>query len=172
MPRSKHARQNSRPMPSARLVTGFIQAAMNRYGSAFSRRPSRPRGERTPSIEREGAGNAECFSPHPRPRVQNKSKESTRVSPQVEPNHRHSLRNGFNGFLRALPGETVLGCHRRPRDTSRDLSTCIGAPGPHDFAVRVSIARLAIPSHPSHPAPNVTDVRETPLSSGTRRRES
>jgi hypothetical protein len=28
---------------------------------------------------------------------------------------RHSPRNGFNGFLRALPGVRILGCHRRQR---------------------------------------------------------
>jgi len=28
---------------------------------------------------------------------------------------RHSLRNGFNGFLRALPGVRILGCHRHRR---------------------------------------------------------
>src|SRR5260370_23255988 len=30
---------------------------------------------------------------------------------------RHSLRNGFNGFLRALPGVRILGCHRHQRIT-------------------------------------------------------
>src|SRR5260370_22971873 len=28
---------------------------------------------------------------------------------------RHSLRNGFNGFLRAVPGVRILGCHRHRR---------------------------------------------------------
>ena len=41
----------------------------------------------------------------------------------------------FYGLLRALPGDR-LSCHRHPRDTSRELSASIGAPGPHDFAVR------------------------------------
>jgi hypothetical protein len=50
----------------------------------------------------------------------------------------------------------------------RDLSACVGAPGPHDFAVRCSIIRprkklrLTLP-RPSHPAPNVRDDREAPL---------
>jgi hypothetical protein len=41
-------------------------------------------------------------------------------------------------LIRVLPGETGLCCHRRRRDAKhhRQFSTCIGAPGPHDFAVR------------------------------------
>ena len=46
----------------------------------------------------------------PMVRVQQKS---TRQNHRYEPNNRPSLRNGFNGFLRALPGETGLCCHRR-----------------------------------------------------------
>jgi hypothetical protein len=46
-------------------------------------------------------------------------------------------------------------------------STCIGAPGPHDFAVRRITSRLAqkrsAPQRPSHPTSNVRDDRETPL---------
>ena len=38
---------------------------------------------------------------------------------------------------------TMPGCHRHPRDAKhhRDLSACVGAPEPHDFAVRCSIIR-------------------------------
>src|SRR5580692_1477922 len=46
---------------------------------------------------------------------------------------------------------------------SAKLSASIGAPGPHDFTVRFSIARLATPLRPPHPAPNVRDDREPPL---------
>jgi hypothetical protein len=46
----------------------------------------------------------------PMVRVQQKS---TRQNHRYEPNNRPSLRNGFNGLLRALPGETGLCCHRR-----------------------------------------------------------
>ena len=46
--------------------------------------------------------------------------------------------NGFNGFLRALPGEpgfiaTIIGAMRKHR---RQLDTSVGVSGPHDFAVR------------------------------------
>jgi hypothetical protein len=65
---------------------------------------------------------------------------------------------------------TMLFCHRHPRDAKhhRDLSACVGAPEPHDFAVRSSIIRprkklrLTLP-RPSHPEPNVRDDRDTPL---------
>jgi hypothetical protein len=47
---------------------------------------------------------------------------------------RPSLRNGFNGFLRAprRPGffATVV------REIAHELDTCVGVSGPHDFAVR------------------------------------
>jgi len=36
----------------------------------------------------------------------------TTVTPEIA---RHSPRNGFNGFLRALPGVRILGCHRHWR---------------------------------------------------------
>src|SRR5882672_1685612 len=52
--------------------------------------------------------------------------------------NRHSLRDGFNGFLRALPGDhcLVATVARETRERLHDLSACIGAPGPPDFAVR------------------------------------
>ena len=56
-------------------------------------------------------GRRECrVRAAPMVRVQQKS---TRQNHRYEPNNRPSLRNGFNGFLRALPGETGLCCHRR-----------------------------------------------------------
>jgi hypothetical protein len=44
-----------------------------------------------------------------------------------------------------------------------NLSASLGAPGPHDFAVRCSIIRLLTLPRPSHPAPNTRDDREAPL---------
>src|SRR5580704_18091007 len=46
---------------------------------------------------------------------------------------------------------------------SQELNASVGAPGPHAFAVRFSIARLATPPRPPHPTPNVRDDRDTPL---------
>src|SRR5439155_13518963 len=73
---------------------------------------------------------------------------------------RHPLRNGFTAYFVLSPVERAC-CHRRRRDTSRQLSASIAAPGPHDFAVRLGVfvrrdhSRLT-PKRPSHPAPNVS----------------
>jgi len=70
---------------------------------------------------------------------------------------------------------TMLGCHRHQWNRFHQLGACIGAPRPHDFAVRTSAARRAMTAlgdvRPSHPIPNVSDDREPPLFSGTRQRE-
>ncbi len=100
-------------------------------------------------------------------RVQQKS---TRQNHRYRRIIRPSLRNGFNGFLRALPGDhcLVATVARETRERLHDLSACVGAPEPHDFAVRCSIIRprkklrLTLP-RPSHPIPNVRDDREPPL---------
>jgi hypothetical protein len=61
------------------------------------------------------------------------------------------------------PSSAMMRMHRRQRGAS------LGAPGPHDFAVRVGVVRLATPSRPPHPLPNVRDDRDTPLlRAGTR----
>ena len=66
-----------------------------------------------------------------------------------------------------LSSVTMLGCHRHQWNRFHQLSACIGAPGPHDFAVRTNTARRAIIAlgdvRPSHPIPNVRDDREPPL---------
>jgi hypothetical protein len=83
-------------------------------------------------------------------------------------NTRHSPRNGFNGFLRALPGDRACLPPSSAKVAFRQLDASVGASGPHDFAVRESAARLKAPSRPPHPAPYVRDDRETPLKgSGT-----
>ncbi len=75
-------------------------------------------------------------------------------------NTRLSPRNGFNGFLRALPGvpgllATFVGGLLRRSDTS------VGVSGPHDFAVRLSaIRQKRIRVH--RIPPRVRDDRERP----------
>src|SRR5437764_15417757 len=73
---------------------------------------------------------------------------------------RPSPRNGFTAYI-ALPPVSGLCCHRRRRDTSRQLSASIAAPGPHDFAVRLGVFvrrdhSSLTPKRPSHPAPHVS----------------
>src|SRR5579863_470215 len=78
--------------------------------------------------------------------------------------NRHSLRNGFNGLLRDLPGESGLLVTVAPkRLASQELDAGVEASGPHDFAVRFDVVRLSTPSRPPRPAPNVRDDGETPL---------
>jgi hypothetical protein len=72
----------------------------------------------------------------------------------------------------ALSPVTGLVCHRHPAEKlPAKLDASVGASGPHDFSVRFSAARLASPKRPSHPVSNVRDDRDTPLLSGTGRRE-
>src|SRR5579863_7161349 len=49
---------------------------------------------------------------------------------------RPSLRNGFNGFLRALPGDRAFLPPSPARSSPHELDASVGASGPHDFAVR------------------------------------
>ena len=63
----------------------------------------------------------------------------------------------------ALSSVTGLFCHRRLQVTTCKLDASVGASGPHDFAVRISSARLAPLPRPPHPVPNVRDDRDTPL---------
>src|SRR6266581_6701292 len=147
--------------------------------------------KRFASLKTEGAGNAGCPM-HPQPRVRNKTKHTSVVTTGPPDSVRHSPRNGFNGFLRALLGDHAVlppsSCGygfvqaRLGRLASTGLDASLGASEPHDFAVRFSIFRparrsiahrpcppalhhVACPTlpRPPHPVPNVRDDRETPL---------
>src|SRR5579872_6118137 len=70
------------------------------------------RGEPRPSFacrrpsKAEGAGNAGCFAA---PAASHANEKSIRVSHHRSPKRvRHSLRDGFNGFLRSLPGDRAF----------------------------------------------------------------
>jgi hypothetical protein len=76
---------------------------------------------------------------------------------------RPSLRNGFNGFLRALPGDRAL---LSPSSLRSLLPTNLTpASGRQDHTTSPSaLARSSCaPLHPPHPAPYVRDDREPPL---------
>jgi hypothetical protein len=70
----------------------------------------------------------------------------------------------FYGFLRALLGDRALLPPSLSQVALRKLDASVGASGPHDFAVRVSAIRQRRRPRPPHPAPNVRDVRNAPLS--------
>src|SRR5215475_1830003 len=70
--------------------------------------------------------------------------------------NRPSLRDGFNGVLRALPGNRAFLLPSSARSSSRQLDTSVRVSGPHDFAVRFGVVRpheqsCASPTRPSHP---------------------
>jgi hypothetical protein len=139
---------------------------------------------------KEGVGNAGCPL-HPRPRVHLVLVERTRVTTSKPESPGIPARNGFNGFLRALPGDRLF-CHRRPRTnvvpkpgradaTSANLTPASGrqdhttSPYAATSLVRSlliahksfnppcnPIARKTLP-RPPHPMPNVRDDRETPI---------
>src|ERR1700690_2166624 len=86
--------------------------------------------------------------------------ERTRAS-QVTPEiARHSPRNGFNGFLRALPGDRAF-LPPSPAESSRELDASVGASGPHDFTVRLKCIRHSTKASTASRS-NVRDDRDTP----------
>ena len=73
----------------------------------------------------------------------------------------------FYGLLRALLGDRLC-CHRRLAGLTAKLDASIGAPEPHDFAVRNCTVRprahaRPAPSRPPRPLPNVRDDHDPPL---------
>jgi hypothetical protein len=82
----------------------------------------------------------------PQPCVQNEKHTSSHHGHTG--NARHSPRDGFNGFLRALLGEPgfLVTIPAQCKALSR-VNASVGASGPHDFAVRKatlsSVAQLA-----------------------------
>ena len=62
------------------------------------------------------------------------SQRSHRKSPGIP------ARNGFNGFLRDLPGDRLF-CHRRLQHLNCKLDASVEASGPHDFSVRLGAVR-------------------------------
>ena len=101
------------------------------------------------ALQSEGAGKAGCAL-HPRSRVQNAQTKRTRAY-RFSGGIRLSLRSGLR-LIRALPGDqdllvTVVSACWRELDANHEAS------GPHDFAVRLGIARLARRRVPPQPIP-------------------
>ena len=119
----------------------------------------------SPSERSEGAGKA-GWPLHPGPPRQKNCAKAR--------DHRYRRKHSglpcamVYGLLRTLPGETRLCCHRRQRDAKhhRQLSTCIRAPGPHDFAVRLCVARLRHIRVHRIPAPRFVTIAIRPSCRG------
>src|ERR1700682_5857369 len=159
---------------------------------------SRPRGALHPSLARNlppETGRGECRMPNaPAASCAMIVVERTRVTTSTPESPGIPARNGFNGFLRALPGDRALlppssanmSCLSPVGPTQlRELDASVGASGPHYFAVRCNISRPhavdrsqafrqpALQSHRAQNAaastashPNVRDDHDTPLFSG------
>jgi hypothetical protein len=63
------------------------------------------------------------------------------------------------GFLATIAGGA---CRPVRADRFRRLDASVEASGPHDFAVRISTARPAVPTRPPHPAPRVVTIASRP----------
>jgi len=74
------------------------------------------------------------------------AKKAHELETTGSPEHRRFLRNGFNGFLRALLGDRAFLSQSSARCQKnlghhRQLAASVEASGPHDFAVRFSAVR-------------------------------
>jgi len=112
------------------------------------------------ALQTEGAGKAGCAL-HPRSRVQVAQKDA-HTSIQVQRRHPGFPCAMVLRLISRSPRWTAL-LPPSPAGYSRQLDASIAAPGPHDFAVRVSLRSsvAAFASTASHP--RVRDVRNAPL---------
>ena len=88
--------------------------------------------------------------------------ERTRVS-QVTPESPGIPRAMVLTVSFALSLVTGLSCHHRPRSLPANLTPASGRQDHTTSPSATSVARLAPPPRPPHPAPNVRDDRDTPL---------
>jgi hypothetical protein len=116
-----------------RALNSNFSKANFRYAFAFPQRQWRPGFSRQRPSQTEGAGNAGRVT-HPQPRVRNKKAHEIVTT---GPPQRAGIpcANGFNGLLRALPGEsgflaTIAGAMR---NITRRLDASVEASGPHVY---------------------------------------
>ncbi|SHH14962.1 hypothetical protein SAMN05444169_6020 [Bradyrhizobium erythrophlei] len=92
------------------------------------------------------------------------SQRSHRKSPGIP------ARNGFNGFLRALPGDRAFLSPSPAKTCFRELDASVEASGPHDFSVRKLGALVSSTARVHRIQPRVRDDRDMPLKWGGRLR--
>jgi hypothetical protein len=124
--------------------------------------PSKLEGAARPSSE--GAGKTGC-PPHPQPRVQNR-KHTSVVATGRGGFIRPSLRNGFNGLLRALPGDRAF---LPPSSTqcASIVADLMPASGHQDHAASPSASNaLRLARHRVHriPGPTLVTIAKRPSS--------
>jgi hypothetical protein len=108
----------------------------------------------------EGAGKTGCAL-HPRSRVQNLESDAHEHTGSAEA-VRPSLRNGFNGFLRALPGDRLFVTIISKKLASQKLDASIGASEPHDFAVHLTRCSSKAHRCPPHLTPTFVTMANAP----------
>jgi hypothetical protein len=90
--------------------------------------------------------------------VQKSAHEHTGSAEAVRP----SLRNGFNGFLRALPGDRAFLSPSPAKTCFRELDASVEASGPHDFAVRIQRRSSKAPSASTASRPTSVTIASAP----------
>ncbi len=113
---------------------------------------------------KEGVGNAGCPL-HPRPRVHLVVVERTRVTTSTPESPGVPARNGFNGFLRALPGDRAL---LPPSPCGLKVLSSPVEPNEPPQDLTPAAIRPALASHAQHccvhrTPPRVRDDHDTPL---------
>ena len=152
-PSLRGAKRRSNPYLLCGAMDCFASLAMTRHSrhtSAFPRRKTSEPLQESLALKTKGVGNAGCPL-HPQPPVQQKSTgveaTGTPESPGIP------ARNGFNGFLRALPGDRAL-LSPSPRAVfCAKLDASVEASGPHDFAVRKPMLSSEARLRPPHLIP-------------------
>ena len=84
------------------------------------------------------------------------SQRSHRKSPGIP------ARNGFNGFLRDLPGDRAFLSPSSAKTCFRELDASVEASGPHDFSVRNKALSSEAPLASIASRPNVRDDGQRP----------
>jgi hypothetical protein len=159
--RRRRAHTLRRGMVKSCAISDLHFKQPNRYDSALSRRDASEVSQESPSRTR---GRRECRM-LAAPAASRAKVKSTRASHhRFTETVRHSLRNGFNGLSRALPGDRALLPPSLSRIIPRKLDASVGAPGPHGFAVRDNAARRAALSRPPHPTSTFVTTRTSLLS--------
>jgi hypothetical protein len=90
-----------------------------------------------------------------------KTKHTSVVTARSTGITRHSLHNGFNGLLRALPGDRA--CLSPSLAEPCKLDAGVEASGPHDLAVRVLALSSAAPSASTASRPASVTIARAPL---------
>jgi hypothetical protein len=130
-----------------------------RYESASSRRVAPELCISFRPLNEEGAGKAGCWL---HPWVPCNKKHGGRTTGSTEA-FRLSLRDGVTVSFVLFP-VTGLSCHRHPQGCFHPpgLSASVGAPEPHDFAVRCCCVRLIATPASTASHPNVRDDGQRP----------